>query len=223
MGSGKRPDARAGRTLKVSRDVKPGRSSAVAAGFRHSVALKADGTVVATGENKYGQCDVSDWRDIVAVAVGNAHTGNSHTVGLRSDGTVVAVGWNKYGQCDVQGWRNVVAVAAGSHHAVALKADGTVVAAGRNDHGQCNVDRWREVVAIAAGCAHTVAVTAGGTAFATGLNSHGQCEVSRWTGLMTGPMRRQQGRDTCPERRPGGCRRTSPFVVTEQDPAGSGE
>ena len=53
--------------------------------YYHTVALKSDGTVVATGYTKYGACDVSDWTDIVAVA-----TGNYHTVGLKSDGTVVA-------------------------------------------------------------------------------------------------------------------------------------
>ena len=29
------------------------------------VALRTDGTVMATGENNCGQCDVSNWRDIV--------------------------------------------------------------------------------------------------------------------------------------------------------------
>ena len=48
---------------------------AIAAGYRHSVALTADGTVLAAGDNRYGQCDVSSWREIVAVAAGNAHTG----------------------------------------------------------------------------------------------------------------------------------------------------
>ena len=43
-----------------------------------------------------GQCDVSSWRDIVAIAAGD-----NHTVGLRADGTVVAVGENRYGQCNV--------------------------------------------------------------------------------------------------------------------------
>ena len=70
----------------------------IAAGRRHTVGLKSDGTVTAVGDNKYGQCDVSGWRDIVAVAAGNVHmatnTGNAHTIGLKSDGTVVAVGWN---------------------------------------------------------------------------------------------------------------------------------
>lgn len=43
------------------------RNCTVAAGRRHTVALKSDGTVIAVGDNKYGQCDVSDWSHIVAV------------------------------------------------------------------------------------------------------------------------------------------------------------
>lgn len=77
----------------------------IAVGRRHTVSLKSDGTVMAEGDNKYGQCDVGSWCDIVAVAAGNVHratnTGNAHTIGLKADGTVVAVGWNRHGQCDV--------------------------------------------------------------------------------------------------------------------------
>ena len=54
------------------------------------------------GWNFYGQCDVSEWTDIVEISAGDGHT-----VGLKSDGTVVAVGWNFYGQCDVSGWKNI--------------------------------------------------------------------------------------------------------------------
>src|SRR5665648_462925 len=78
-------------------------NNTIAAGRRHTVGLKSDGTVTAVGDNKYGQCDVGSWRDIVAVAAGNVHMannmGNAHTIGLKSDGTVMAVGWNKHGQC----------------------------------------------------------------------------------------------------------------------------
>ena len=75
---------------------------AVAAGDRHTVGLKADGTVVAVGDNKYGRCDVSDWTDIVAIAAGSYHT-----VGLKADGTVVAVGNNGGGRCNVSDWKNI--------------------------------------------------------------------------------------------------------------------
>jgi alpha-tubulin suppressor-like RCC1 family protein len=63
------------------------------------VGLRADGTVVAAGDNDYGQCEVGDWTDIVAVAAGNYHT-----VGLRSDGTVVAMGMNLVGECEIGDW-----------------------------------------------------------------------------------------------------------------------
>ena len=36
-------------------------------GGYHTVGLCKDGTVIAVGNNGYGQCDVADWRDIVAV------------------------------------------------------------------------------------------------------------------------------------------------------------
>ena len=75
---------------------------AISAVGYYTVGLKADGTVVAVGDNTDGQCEVSDWRDIVAISAGYGHT-----VGLKSDGTVVAVGYNEFGQCDVSGWTNI--------------------------------------------------------------------------------------------------------------------
>ena len=62
-------------------------------------AMYRTGKIVATGKNDDGQCNVSDWKDIIAVSAGSYHT-----VGLKVDGTVVATGYNKYGQCDVSDW-----------------------------------------------------------------------------------------------------------------------
>ncbi len=109
----------------------------LAAGASHTVGLRADGTVVAVGDNYHGQCDTDGWTDVVAVAAGGAHT-----VGLRADGTVAAVGYNEYGQCDTNRWTDIVAVAAGEEHTVGLRADGTVVAVGNNYNGQCDTDGW---------------------------------------------------------------------------------
>ncbi|HDX9610461.1 TPA: RCC1 repeat protein [Bacillus toyonensis] len=36
----------------------------IAAGCAHTVGLKSDGTVVAVGNNEFGQCDVGSWRNI---------------------------------------------------------------------------------------------------------------------------------------------------------------
>src|SRR5690606_28274330 len=153
---------------------------ALVAGYRQSVGVRADATVTAVGDNTYGQCDVADWRDIVAVAAGAAHTGNAHSVGLQADGTVVAAGWNKYGQCDVRTWRDIVSIAAGWRRTVGVKSDGTVVAVGRNDDGECEVSTWTDVVAAAAGDWHTVGLRADGTVMAVGNNRYGQCRVSGW-------------------------------------------
>jgi hypothetical protein len=151
----------------------------VAAGYEYTVGLKADGTVVAVGKNENGQCNVSGWRDIVAVTVGYYYT-----VGLKADSTVVAVGDNVYGQCNVSGWRDIVAVAAGVH-TVGLKADGTVVAVGKNEDGQCNVSGWRDIVAVAADFwGHTVGLKADGTVVAVGKNEDGQCNVSGWRDIV---------------------------------------
>ena len=151
----------------------------IACSSDHTVGLKSDGTVVATGRNEDGQCDVSDWTDVVAIACSG-----DRTVGLKSDGTVVAAGDNKKGQCDVSGWTDVVAIACGSDHTVGLKSDGTVVAVGHNGGGQCDVSDWTDVVAIACSSSHTVGLKSDGTVVAAGSNKDGQCDVSDWTDVV---------------------------------------
>lgn len=150
----------------------------VSAGYDHTVAIKSDGTVVATGSNQYGQCNVSGWSNIVSVSAGSGHT-----VALKADGTVVAAGWNKDGQCNVSGWRDIVAVAAGGNHTVGLKADGTVLATGFSSHNRCNTGSWSNIVAISAGSDHTVGLKADGTVVATGYSVDGQCDVSGWKNI----------------------------------------
>lgn len=151
----------------------------VAAGIWHTVGLKANGTVVAMGYNYYGQCDVDDWTDIVAISAGGYYT-----VGLKADGTVVAVGYNTDGQCEVSDWRDIVAISAGNRHTVGLKADGTVVAVGYNTDGRCNVSDWTNVAAISAGYGHTVGLKSDGTVVAVGDNSYDQCNVSDWRDIV---------------------------------------
>jgi alpha-tubulin suppressor-like RCC1 family protein len=151
----------------------------VSPGWHHTVGLKTDGTVVAVGDNSYGQRDVDDWTGIVQVAAGW-----DFTVGLKSDATVVAVGSNSYGQCDVDNWTGIVQVDAGAYHTVGLKSDGTVVAVGRNFYGQCDVDNWTGITQVAAGYGHTVGLKSNGTVVAVGDNRYGHCDVDGWTDIV---------------------------------------
>lgn len=150
--------------------------------------LTGNGTVLAVGDNGYGQCNVGGWTDVIQVA-----TGYSHTVGLRADGAVVAVGNNEIGQCNVGDWTDIVRVTVGYGHTVGLRDDGTVVAVGANDFGQCKTSDWtdiKQVTAgeyhskIAAGYGHTVAVKADGTVVAAGHNEDGQCNTYGWTDII---------------------------------------
>ena len=188
--------------------------ASLSAGNLHTVGLRNDGTVIATGANRSGQCNTGNWRNIVAVSAGG-----SHTVGLCSDGTVVATGSNASGQCQTGRWSNIVAISTGSFHTVGLRSDGTVVATGRNatntsdwknivavsageshtvglrsdgtvvttglnGNGQRETGSWSDIVAVSAGNYHTVGLRSDGTVVATGLNSHGQCDVSSWTDII---------------------------------------
>ena len=89
--------------------------------------LRADGTVLAVGHNDYGQCNVSGWTDIVAIA-GNMWA----TFGLKSDGTVVYTGGpdaRDRAKLDaVKRWDDIVSIKAyDSTDVFGIKADGTIV------------------------------------------------------------------------------------------------
>ncbi len=145
----------------------------IAAGVQHTVAVREDGTVIATGDtyaySSGNYSSVGDWTDIEAVAAGSYHT-----VGLKSDGTVVAEGRVASYYNGVESWYDIEAVAAGYEHTVGLKSDGTVVAVGGNKYGQCNVSDWEDIVAIAAGRYVTLGLKDDGTVVAVGENGKGE-------------------------------------------------
>jgi len=127
----------------------------LAAGVYHSLALKSDGTVWATGYNDYGSLgdgttishttpvQVQGLNDVEVIAAGKYHS-----LALRSDGSVWAWGSNVSGQLGdgtmnnrpspimVSGLPVVKAISAGDYHSLAVAVDGTVWAWGHNAHGQ---------------------------------------------------------------------------------------
>lgn len=108
---------------------------AIAAGGGHSLALKADGSVIAWGRNtpstigsgeSGGQASVPPQADRGVVAIA---AGSEHSLALKADGTVIGWGNNKWGQASPprRASRGVIAIAAGGGYSLALKADGSVI------------------------------------------------------------------------------------------------
>lgn len=148
---------------------------AIAAGTVNTFALKSGGTLVAWGNNDYGQTNVPPGlEDVTAVAAGAYHV-----VALTSRGKVVAWGLNNSRQTNVPlDLSGVTAISACNNHTLALKNDGTVVAWGRNDGGQTIVPvGLSEVTAVAAGYFHSVALKQDGTVVAWGYNGDGETTV----------------------------------------------
>ncbi|NOS71525.1 MAG: DNRLRE domain-containing protein [Verrucomicrobia bacterium] len=155
---------------------------ALAGGGYHSLALRADGSVVAWGSGR-GQANIPDGlSNVVSIAAGA-----EHSLALLSNSTVVAWGADDGGQLyGPDGLSNVVAIAAGSSHSLALKSDGMVAVWGSikvfrgegyeyapypSPHG------LRNVISIASGLNHSLALRNDGTVFAWGNNDANQTDV----------------------------------------------
>ena len=174
-----------------------GLSSAVglAAGAYHSLAVLSNGTVMAWGDNGYGQLgDGTTTRRDTPVAVSGVSgavavaAGVVHSLALLSNGTVMAWGTNGNGELGdgtttqrdtpvpVSGLSGVSAIAAASDHSLALLANGTVMAWGGTTSSLTPVvvSGLSGVTAIAAGSGHSLALLSNGTVMAWGANSSGQ-------------------------------------------------
>jgi len=137
--------------------------------------LLSSGSIVAWGDNFYGQCDVpSPNKGFIAISAGWMHS-----LGLKANGSIVAWGDNENGQCTVPSPNSdFIAVAAGSAHSLGLKADGSIVAWGDNFYGQCDVlSPNKGFIAISAGWMHSLGLKANGSIVAWGDNFYGQCDA----------------------------------------------
>lgn len=111
----------------------------------HIVALKADHTAVAAGDNGRGQCNVTgpEWSDLVAISAGAYHT-----VGLKSDGTVVTTQTNETIVKEIAEWnkdKDIIAVSAGYGFTIGLKSDGHIVGSGFYYDKIRDTDDWEDI------------------------------------------------------------------------------
>ena len=137
------------------------------------------GSIVAWGDNSYGQCNQPPGgpnTGFVEVAAGCWHS-----LGLKQDGSIVAWGDNSFHQCDVPSPNTgFVKVAAIDVHSLGLKQDGSIVVWGSNWFGEGiqppNTPNTG-FVDIAAGQWHNLGLKSDGSVVAWGRNYENQCDV----------------------------------------------
>ncbi|WP_197027330.1 TIR domain-containing protein [Oribacterium sp. FC2011] len=162
-------------------------------------ALKADGSVITSvnKHSKYGQCNVSSWKNIREV-----QSNNLNTFGLNQNGTVIATECKftdtipKYTagkiedneingmrlQVAVEKWKNIVSISVGLNRIAGLKEDGTVVIAqGLKDTDMGIVEKWNDIIELSIGKYHIIGLKKNGTVVGAGLY---QCEVEGWRDIV---------------------------------------
>jgi alpha-tubulin suppressor-like RCC1 family protein len=186
----------------------------VAIGDRHSLAVKADGSVLAWGLNDSGQLGDGTTTDRVAPAVVTGlgpgsgvvavAAGYDHSLAVKSDGTVLAWGSNAQGQLgnvaadgltpavvsSLGSGSGVVAVSAGGALSLALKSDGSVLAWGYNHDGQVGdgtkITRVTPVAVVDLGPGSGVVEVAAGGLHSIALRSDGT--VLTWGSNASGQL-----------------------------------
>ena len=162
---------------------------AIAAGDMHSIALRSDGSLVASGANIDGQCDVPAGNGFTAISAGGYHS-----LALKSDGSLAAWGNNYYGQCTVPAGNTFTAITAGGYHNLALRSDGSPAAWGNNNIGQCNVPAGNSFTAVSANgrnyfgwsWQHSVALKSDGSLVAWGGSDCNVPAGNNFTAIVTG-------------------------------------
>ena len=174
-GTGTTGECPVGPYLNEVSAVSAGGGSRFAAGGAHSLALLSNGTVMAWGENLYGQ---------LGDGTHSGPTACVYFVGVHYEG-------EDFSPCSatpvaVSGLSGVTAIAAGDGHSLALLSNGTVMAWGLNSSGQLGdgttensdvpvaVSGLSGVIGISAGSGQSLALLSNGTVMAWGANEWGQ-------------------------------------------------
>jgi alpha-tubulin suppressor-like RCC1 family protein len=153
--------------------------TSMAAGGYHSLFIRFDGSLWASGKNTYGELGTGGNRDqysAVEIETNNVIAvagGLYHSLFVKSDGSLWAMGYNNSGQLGdnsttdhrppEQVGVNVVAVAAGEYHSLFLKSDSSLWGMGSNTNGQLGMGLvGNELIPVEIVSSNVTAIAAGG-------------------------------------------------------------
>lgn len=174
----------------------------ISAGSSHTMYVKTDGTLWATGDNTFGQLGFNTFNSLDEFTytgidnVRSVHCFNQSSLIIKNDGSVWAAGSSYNGQLglgnteDVPnftyvGIDNAKSIAIGAYHSMIITSDGSLYSSGFNLYGQLgladNDDRVfftkvpvTNVDAVSCGGYFTAIVKSDSTLWTTGANNYGQ-------------------------------------------------
>ncbi len=154
-------------------------SQLISAGNFHTLAVKSDGTVLSTGKNRHGQCDVGAWSNIVAVAAGG-----DFSVGVLRNGMVVTCGKKHSNSRNVRGWKNIISVSAGAEDIIGLTSDGLAVF---SNNSPLSGRTWANITSVeASGYTTMLGVTKSGRVVVGGCNDQRYVSyLSTWSNIVS--------------------------------------
>lgn len=171
------------------------------AGADHTVALKTDLTVLATGGNKHGQCKVQSYRKVYHVVAGNEETflkvsekgyvrlgkKSAENFERRIPDNAMAVPDNYFKREKMKKTGvNLRSLSCGKNHVVGANSSGRIEVLGDESELHCFVPKrlWKNIKCVSAGERHTVGLTNDRIVLAAGENEHGQCDVQGWRNFV---------------------------------------
>ena len=153
----------------------------IACGGEHIIGLKKDGTVVAEGNNNDGQCNVEDWKNVIAVYT---TTSEKDTIYSRRSYAITADG--KFLSTDIyaKSDRDDIIDMTVWHLDVALiHADGTVSFARGSHYDNFNPAEWYDIVRVCMGHMSIVGLRRDGScvwAYNSKYYTAGNCDIGSW-------------------------------------------
>ncbi|MFV0380014.1 MAG: helix-turn-helix domain-containing protein [Anaerorhabdus sp.] len=151
---------------------------AISAKSNFALGLRADGTVVGTGDNSKGQLDVSSWSQITKISAGA-----EHSVALKSDGKVLCVGSNRNQQCEVADWKGVIAVFAGNDFTLGISEENKVLVAGTVQNAGL-MKRMADIKDIAIGPNEVLFLKQDSTVESVSFTGTTPTDTSSWTDII---------------------------------------
>lgn len=146
----------------------------VSASYNHTVGLRFDGSVSASGSLQF-----DSYNEVIDIS-----SSHFHTLLLTKSLNVISVTGVAHPRNNVAGWNDIIKISASKNNSYAVTLSGNVVAAGDNTYGQLNITNLDNIKDVKGGLSHVVALGEDGRVYGAGSNEYGQLNTATWSNIV---------------------------------------